>query len=131
MENTTQKRTVQLRNKNGQFCNLQEFCDDEPIVEVVEITSFENVHNRLAEVRMGLIVLKQFVEIAQVFELPVVRSSTCANIIRLKFLKRGAVSITTAGYLELSKMILTVEEWLKHGEELAGKWSAMGYTVEG
>ena len=124
------KTTVKLRNKDGQYCTLAQFCAEEPVVEINRTRGISYATEELPAMKENLLRLEQLLEVIEEFNLPERSSAGASNTIRV-----GVSNYGTAHYCLPTKetthaeMITIVKAWIVEAEALAAKWQATEYTV--
>jgi len=118
---------VQLRNKDGQLCNLKEFCTDEPQALVPEPRNMQEAAELLPVMKANLIEMKRLIEVIKAFNIPRKTNHSMGGL-TVKILSDGTYAInmarSTAGTV-LTEAAHTV----KRAEEDAKKWEATYYEV--
>lgn len=121
---------VKLRNKDGQFCTLEQFCAEEPKVEISPTRGISYASGELPVMRESLVRLEQLLEIIGAFDLHWRIQGTSVSTVLVSINKYG-----TAWYCAPSQnttpagVIGIVKAWIAEAEALDAKWQAIEYEV--
>lgn len=130
-------RKVNLRNSNGQFCTLEQFCSERPTARVVSHNLSES-GKYLDKNRENLLKIKQLAEVISAFGLKrghfsYQKNSISSGICEISIDSNGTWSGTyksSTGQDNIENFPFFAEEILKEEEEKAARWQATSYEIE-
>jgi hypothetical protein len=114
---------IQLRNHEGQFCNLAEFCKGQPEANVFEVKSPRSAYEKLDDMKASYRRMLQLAEVIKAFDLPECKYHSVSGI---KILSDGQYSTWSGINFALSNARARVEA----AEKLAAVWMADSYEIE-
>jgi hypothetical protein len=115
---------IQLRNKSGEFCTLQQLCEEAPRFDVSYPSTPRGAYEKLEEVTENTLGCLRLLEIAEVFDLPKTNWS-CSAAVALS--KEGCVSYWGDSTQEARD---NLNKRLAKTQKLASVWQATEYEIQ-
>ena len=124
------EKTVQLRNSTGQFCNLRDFCAEEPCASISKAYSPKEALENLESDRQAFLRAKQMAEIIKAYGLFRLGASKVVQPGYGIALNADGTWGLSYGGIGIDAVLQDMKSTLAHNEQLAAAWTATEYTVE-